>query len=126
MIGCRVCGLETVTWKCNWNCVHCYFRRFDDMRKNVDTAIDDLKVEIDAGKARGCDKVVLAGKGEPMLHKEVHKIIEYCTYRQTGLSSHSHTTPVAGGFSCLKTKSTDYRFGNYFGISPLIYFCLLP
>jgi MoaA/NifB/PqqE/SkfB family radical SAM enzyme len=70
-------GLETVTWKCNWSCVHCYFRRFPQLHSQVDTPLEQLKREIDAGKARGCKSVVLCGKGEPTLHKQIEDIISY-------------------------------------------------
>lgn len=79
MRPCKVVGLETVTWKCNWNCKHCFFRRFPEPHQKGDTSLDELKREIDEGKKRGCNAVSLCGKGEPMLHREVDKIIEYCT-----------------------------------------------
>ena len=77
MNPCRVVGLESVTWKCNWNCKHCYFRRFSESHTNVDTPLNYLKQEINAGKSRGCDFVTLCGKGEPMLHSQVNEIISY-------------------------------------------------
>lgn len=77
MKPCKTVGLEIVTWKCNWNCKHCWFRRFDDLHTNKDTSFDQLKREIDAGKSRGCDSVVLCGKGEPTLHGQIDEIIGY-------------------------------------------------
>lgn len=77
MKPCKVVGLENVTWKCNWNCVHCFFRRFEDSHTNKDSSLDLLKREINAGKSRGCDSVVLCGKGEPMLHNQIEWIIRY-------------------------------------------------
>jgi len=73
----NITGLENVTWKCNWNCVHCYFRGMAQMRTNVDTPLESLKREIDAGKARGHGSVVLYGKGEPTLHNQINDIIGY-------------------------------------------------
>jgi len=77
MKPCKVVGLENVTWKCNWNCKHCFFRRFKDLHTNKDMPLDQLKREINLGKTRGCDSVVLCGKGEPMLHNQINEIIAY-------------------------------------------------
>jgi len=74
---CRVVGLESVTWKCNWNCKHCYFRRFPESHTNADAPLSYLKQEINAGKNRGCDFVTLCGKGEPTLHSQVDEIVSY-------------------------------------------------
>jgi len=73
----KVVGLQKVTWKCNWKCKHCYFRRFSKSWESGDTPLEVLKKEIDNGRARGCDKVALCGKGEPMLHSQVDEIISY-------------------------------------------------
>ena len=77
MRPCTCVGLESVTWRCNWACVHCYFRRHPQLHKLIDTPIDKLKAQIDAGKARGYDSVVLCGNGEPTLHPQVEDIISY-------------------------------------------------
>lgn len=77
MKPCRTVGLENVTWKCNWSCKHCYFRRFEDLHTNKDASLDQLKREIYSGKSRGCNAVVLCGKGEPTLHIQIDKIISY-------------------------------------------------
>jgi len=77
MKPCKVVGLENVTWKCNWNCTHCFFRRAKDLHTNKDTSLDRLKREINAGKSRGCNSVVLCGKGEPMMHSRIDEIIAY-------------------------------------------------
>jgi len=77
MNPCKVVGLGSVTWKCNWNCKHCYFRRVPEFHTSVDAPLSHLKQEIDAGKDRGCDSVVLCGKGEPTLHNQIEDIIDY-------------------------------------------------
>lgn len=77
MKPCKCLGLENITWKCNWNCKHCFFRRFPQLHKNIDQPIAGVKSEIDAGKARGCTSVVLCCKGESMLHSQVEWIIRY-------------------------------------------------
>ena len=77
MKPCKCVGLETVTWKCNWSCIHCYFRRMPQLHQNIDTPLDQLKREMEAGLARGCDSVVLCGKGEPVLHEQIGEIIDY-------------------------------------------------
>lgn len=79
MNPCKVLALQDVTWKCNWKCKHCYFRRFDKSWDSGDTPLEVLKKEIDSGRARGCDEVALCGKGEPTLHSQVNQIIEYTT-----------------------------------------------
>ncbi len=73
----KVVGLEKVTWKCNWNCKHCFFRRNKNLHTNKDTSLEQLKREINAGKNRGCNSVILSGKGEPMLHGQIGEIISY-------------------------------------------------
>lgn len=79
MNPCKVLALQNVTWKCNWKCMHCYFRRFGKSWDSGDTPLEVLKKEIDNGRARGCDKVALCGKGEPTLHSQVDEIIKYAT-----------------------------------------------
>lgn len=79
MKPCKVVGLQAVTWKCNWNCKHCFFRRVEDLHTNKDTPLSQLQREMDAGKVRGCDFVVLCGKGEPMLHNQINEIIGYAS-----------------------------------------------
>ncbi len=66
-----------MTWRCSWNCKHCFFRRWPQLHKPIDTPLDKLKQQINAGKARTCTSVVLCGNGEPMLHPEIGKIIKY-------------------------------------------------
>jgi len=44
---------------------------------NKDTSLEQLKREINAGKNRGCNSVILSGKGEPLLHSQIDKIISY-------------------------------------------------
>ena len=73
----RTVGLQTVTWRCNWNCKHCFFRRFQELHTNQDTPLDQLKKEIHAGKRRGCHAVTLTGKGEPMLYGRIEELISY-------------------------------------------------
>lgn len=77
MKPCKVVGLENVTWKCNWSCKHCFFRRFGNLHADKDTSLEQLKREINAGKSRGCEAVTLCGKGEPMLHNQIDEVISY-------------------------------------------------
>lgn len=77
MKACKVVGLGEVTWKCNWNCKHCYFRRFPESHTNTETPLNYLKQEINTGKNRGCNFVTLCGQGEPLLHSQVDEIISY-------------------------------------------------
>jgi len=109
----RIAGLENVTWKCNWNCVHCYFRNMPQLHTNVDTPLEELKRQIDAGKARGCEIVVLYGKGEPTLHAQINDIISY-------ISSEKHMSPViiTNGSMGIKRYEKLYDLGlNHLHIS---------
>ncbi len=77
MKKCRVVGLEHVTWKCNWNCTHCFFRRFTQLHTKWEAPLADLRNQIDAGKKRGCTSVVLCGYGEPTLYSKLEELIAY-------------------------------------------------
>jgi len=94
MNPCKVLALQNVTWKCNWKCKHCYFRRFGKSWESGDTPLEVLKKQIDNGRARGCDKVALCGKGEPMLHSRIEKIISYIS--EIGMKSLIITNGTAG------------------------------
>jgi len=47
------------------------------MRTGIDTPLENLIQEIDVGRARGSNVVVLYGKGEPTLHTGIDSIIDY-------------------------------------------------
>ena len=94
MKACKVVGLGNVTWKCNWNCKHCYFRRFPEAHTNIETSLSSLKEEINAGKNRGCDFVTLCGQGEPLLHSQVEEVISYIS--EMGMRSSIITNGSAG------------------------------
>lgn len=68
------CGLE-VTWACNASCVHCFFKRFEELHTINHFKVSDILEKAKAGRSRGCDRVVLEGKGEPFMHPEILTII---------------------------------------------------
>lgn len=78
MKPCSVAGIE-VTWQCNNHCVHCYFRFSPEFHNDNHKPLDKIKSEIDIAKCRGCTGIVLEGQGEPTLHPDIVRIIEYIT-----------------------------------------------
>jgi len=108
----KVVGLDNVTWKCNWNCKHCYFREFPQLHTNIDTSLEKLKQRIDIGKARGCTVVVLYGKGEPTMHNQISDIIDYIS--KMGMDS----TIITNGTASIKKYEKLYDLGlNHLQIS---------
>jgi len=74
MQPCNCLGIE-ITWACNLNCEHCFFKRFAEIRTNRHSLFEDIMREVRAGKDRGCNRVTIEGKGEPMMHPQINDII---------------------------------------------------
>lgn len=80
MKPCKTVGLD-VTWRCNWNCTHCYYRHNDNLHTNQDVPLEELLRKVDYGQAHGCENVVLEGWGEPMLHPHLRALLIACRER---------------------------------------------
>ncbi len=78
MHPCTRVGID-ITWRCNWNCRHCFYRRNPKLHASTgDVSLSDITVKIDKAKAGGLDHVVMVGYGEPSLAPELPDILEYC------------------------------------------------
>lgn len=73
MRPCTRVGLD-VTWKCNWNCLHCFYRHGDQLHTNWDAPFEQLLAKVDTARAGGIDHVVLVGYGEPSLYKRLDEL----------------------------------------------------
>lgn len=74
MNPCSCAGIN-VTWACNASCKHCFYRRNPNLHKNTHKSLFDIITEMESAKARGCNRIVLIGEGEPMLHPDIEGII---------------------------------------------------
>ena len=92
MKPCPRIGVNT-GWPCQWRCVHCFYVRNPNLHKQMHRPLSELKYEIDLGKSRGFDHVVLIGYGEPMLYPHVGELIAYCT--AVGMASSIITNGMA-------------------------------
>ena len=70
MQPCRRLGLD-VTWRCNWNCKHCFYRHGSQLHTNYDVPLVELVKKIDQAQDGGLDHVVLVGWGEPSLYRRL-------------------------------------------------------
>jgi MoaA/NifB/PqqE/SkfB family radical SAM enzyme len=61
-----------ITYSCNLRCIHCY----NPTHENVFLNFSDAKNVLDQLKLLGFQEVHITG-GEPLLHKDVSKILEY-------------------------------------------------
>jgi len=75
------------------------------MRTNIDTPLESLIQEVEAGRARGCGVVVLYGKGEPTLHTNIDDIIGYIA--KAGM----HPVVITNGAVGIKTYQRLYELG---------------
>ena len=92
MISCGCVGLN-VGWSCSAKCKHCFYRR--DARLGTWTnqySFEKMKADIDKGKEQGCNRVTAIGEGEPMLNKDIKRVVEYCT--SIGMATNIITTGV--------------------------------
>jgi len=111
MNPCNCAGIN-VTWACNWKCKHCFYRRSDSLHKPLHRPLSDIIAEAKAGKERGCNRIVLIGQGEPMLHPEINKIIASLT--ELGLYSNIITN---GSLPIGRYKELFYAGLNHLQIS---------
>ena len=95
MKPCRRVGLD-VTWRCNWRCLHCFYRyggnEHGQLGTPYDVPLETLLAKVDKGRSRGCDHVVLEGWGEPTLYPRLDELLTAC--RDRGMSTSIITNGV--------------------------------
>jgi MoaA/NifB/PqqE/SkfB family radical SAM enzyme len=92
-----------VTWKCNWSCGHCFYRRNAHWHKQIDMPLPAVKDRINRGQRGGLTHVVMIGQGEPSLCPNTPAILDYA--RSLGLS----TSIITNGTTGLHRFQSYYR-----------------
>lgn len=84
MKPCRRVGLD-VTWRCNWRCLHCFYRfggnEHGELGTPYDVPLETLLAKVDKGRPRGINHVVLEGWGEPTLYPKLKDLLLACKDR---------------------------------------------
>lgn len=84
MKPCRRVGLD-VTWRCNWRCLHCFYRwggnEHGELGTPYDVPMETLLAKVDKARRRGIDHVVLEGWGEPTLFPKLGELLLACKSR---------------------------------------------
>lgn len=93
MNPCTKVGID-VTWRCNANCGHCYFKRNPKLHQNDDYSLPDICAKIDLAKQGGLDHVYLVGHGEPSLAPEISTILDYA--HKNGMATSMITNAATG------------------------------
>ena len=93
MKPCRKVGLD-VTWRCNWHCVHCFYRRNPKLHQAIDTPMPEIEARLEQAQAGGLDHAVMVGYGEPMLCKNTPEIVRMA--REMGMAVSMITNGTAG------------------------------
>lgn len=91
MKPCRRVGLD-VTWRCNWSCLHCFYRWDDRLHTAQDVPLETLLQKVDTARAGGLNHVVLEGWGEPTLYPKLGELL--CAVRDRGMTSSIITNGV--------------------------------
>lgn len=95
MKPCRRVGLD-VTWRCNWRCLHCFYRfggnEHGQLGTPYDVPMEELLAKVDKARARGINHVVLEGWGEPTLLPKLEELL--CSCRDRGLTTSIITNGV--------------------------------
>lgn len=91
------------TGRCNFNCKHCYSKRF----RNVDLNMDDLRLIIEGKKV----KSVNFGTGENILNPQFLEMVDYLYKKGIKMSITSN------GYSLIKMSEADLRKFNDVDIS---------
>lgn len=111
MIPCSCAGIN-VTWACNSSCKHCFYKRNSNLHSVKHKPIQEIVQEMRAAHARGCNRIVLIGEGEPMLHPKIEEIILAADI--IGLKSNI----ITNGTLPIKNYSALFKFGlNHIQIS---------
>lgn len=95
MKPCRRVGLD-VTWRCNWRCLHCFYRwggnEHGELGTPYDVPMETLLAKVDKARLRGIDHVVLEGWGEPTLLPSLGELLLAC--RDRGMTTSIITNGV--------------------------------
>jgi sulfatase maturation enzyme AslB (radical SAM superfamily) len=83
-----------VTWRCNWTCKHCFYRRDGRYHGQTDAPIEAVKDRIDRGYRGGLRHVVFIGQGEPSLCSNTPALLDYA--RSLGMSTSIITNGATG------------------------------
>jgi MoaA/NifB/PqqE/SkfB family radical SAM enzyme len=74
MNPCSCAGINII-WYCNAKCKHCFYRRNENLGKDIHRTFSEIMNEVLVAKARGCNRIVLVGQGEPLFHPFLKIII---------------------------------------------------
>ncbi len=106
MKPCRRVGLD-VTWRCNWRCLHCFYRwngnEHGQLGTPYDVPMETLLAKVDKARARGIDHVVLEGWGEPTLLPQLGELLLAC--RDRGMT----TSIITNGVQPIKHYARMYH-----------------
>lgn len=95
MKPCKTVGID-VTKRCNWHCVHCYYRYKEWFNTPQDKLLANALQEAQEAKARGCEHVCLIGEGEPSLWPYLVDFITACKEINMAVSIITNgTSPIA-------------------------------
>ncbi|KKL64314.1 hypothetical protein LCGC14_2166230, partial [marine sediment metagenome] len=67
-----------ITNRCNLNCSFC---SCSDRQKTLEMKFDEVKEVIDILEDAGAKAITISGGGEPLLHPEINKIIDYIEFK---------------------------------------------
>lgn len=84
MKPCTRVGID-VTWRCQQQCLHCFYRRNPNLHTAVDIPLAQITAKINQAQRGGCNHVVMVGHGEPSLCPNVDAVLQYC--REHGMAS---------------------------------------
>jgi molybdenum cofactor biosynthesis enzyme MoaA len=88
-----------ITGKCNLLCKYCYNEKFNSSKvSSNELSFKEIKKLIEEGMALGINNVLLIG-GEPLLHPEIIKILDYIKNKKLSLSITSNGTIVSNSIS---------------------------
>ena len=93
MKPCRKVGID-VTWRCQWRCRSCFYRRNPHLGKPTDVPWMEVCNKIRRAKEGGLDHVVAVGHGEPSLYPDILNVLNYC--RGEGMATSMITTGATG------------------------------
>ena len=93
MKPCTRVGVD-VTWKCNWKCQHCFYRRNHDEHKSDEDLLGPVRDKIRRAKEGGLDHVVMVGYGEPSIAKTTPAILDFA--HQQGMATSMITNAATG------------------------------